>query len=151
MNHCLIQSVIKINPQMRYTKDNQTPIAEMMVGIKGLRNDDPVNDLKVLGWGTIAQEMVDQLKQGDSVVLEGRLRMNSVTRKDGTKEKQAELTASRIHHITKREIGLNENNSEPNQINRKETNENMRQEEASSENSNWNSAPLVPEVDEIPF
>ena len=151
MNHCLIQSVIKINPQMRYTKDNQTPIAEMMVGIKGLRNDDPVNDLKVLGWGTIAQEMVDQLKEGDSVVLEGRLRMNSVTRKDGTKEKQAELTASRINHITKREIGSNENNSEPNQINRKETIENMRQKEASSENSNWNSAPLVPEVDEIPF
>ena len=151
MNHCLIQSVIKINPQMRYTKDNQTPIAEMMVGIKGLRNDDPVNDLKVLGWGTIAQEMVDQLREGDSVVLEGRLRMNSVTRKDGTKEKQAELTASRIHHITKREIGSNEINSEPNQTNRTETNKNMVQKETSSENSNWNSAPLVPEVDEIPF
>ena len=151
MNHCLIQSVIKINPQMRYTKDNQTPIAEMMVGIKGLRNDDPVNDLKVLGWGTIAQEMVDQLREGDSVVLEGRLRMNSVTRKDGTKEKQAELTASRIHHITKIEIGSNEIKSEPNQINRKETNENMGHKGTSSENSNWNSAPLVPEVDEIPF
>ena len=151
MNHCLIQSVIKINPQMRYTKDNQTPIAEMMVGIKGLRNDDPVNDLKVLGWGTIAQEMVDQLKEGDSVVLEGRLRMNSVTRKDGTKEKQAELTASRIHHITKREFDSNEIHSEPNQNDRKEINENMGQKGPSSENSNWNSAPLVPEVDEIPF
>ena len=151
MNHCLIQSVIKTNPQMRYTKDNQTPIAEMMVGIKGLRNDDPVNDLKVLGWGTIAQEMVDQLKEGDSVVLEGRLRMNSVTRKDGTKEKQAELTASRIHHITNREIGSNKNTSDLNQIKRKETNENIGQKETSSENSNWNSAPLVPEVDEIPF
>ena len=151
MNHCLIQSVIKINPQMRYTKDNQTPIAEMMVGIKGLRNDDPVNDLKVLGWGTIAQEMVDQLKEGDSVVIEGRLRMNSVTRKDGTKEKQAELTASRIHPITKREIDSNEISSKTNQGNREETNEDMRQKETISENSNWNSTPLVPEVDEIPF
>ena len=69
MNHCLIQSVIKTNPQMRYTKENQTPIAEMMVGIKGLRNDDPVNDLKVLGWGTIAQEMVDQLTHGKVLPL----------------------------------------------------------------------------------
>ena len=151
MNHCLIQSVIKINPQMRYTKDNQTPIAEMMVGIKGLRNDDPVNDLKVLGWGTIAQEMVDQLKEGDSVVLEGRLRMNSVTRKDGTKEKQAELTASRIHHITKREIDSNEISSDFNQINRKETNEDKEERANNPEKANWNSAPLVPEVDEIPF
>ena len=151
MNHCLIQSVIKINPQMRYTKDNQTPIAEMMVGIKGLRNDDPVNDLKVLGWGTIAQEMIDQLKEGDSVVLEGRLRMNSVTRKDGTKEKQAELTASKIHHITKREIDSNGSSSELNQTNRQEANEDMELKETSSENANWNSSPLVPEVDEIPF
>ena len=150
MNHCLIQSVIKTNPQMRYTKENQTQIAEMMVSIKGLRNDDPVNDLKVLGWGTIAQEMVEQLKEGHSVVLEGRLKMNSVTRKDGTKEKQAELTASRIHHITKREIDSNEINLGQNP-NRKETNENMGEKEISSENSNWNSAPLVPEVDEIPF
>ena len=151
MNHCLIQSVIKTNPQMRYTKDNQIPIAEMTVGIKGLRNDDPINDLKVLGWGNIAQEMIDQLKEGDSVVLEGRLRMNSVTRKDGTKEKQAELTASRVHHISKREIDSNEISSETNQGNREETNEDMRQKETSYENSNWNSTPLVPEVDEIPF
>jgi len=151
MNHCLIQSVIKTNPQMRYTKENQTPIAEMMVGIKGLRNDDPINDLKVLGWGTIAQEMIDQLKEGNNVVLEGRLRMNSVTRKDGTKEKQAELTASRIHHITKREIDSNEISSDFNQINRKETNENKGERANNPEKANWNSAPLVPEVDEIPF
>ena len=151
MNHCLIQSVIKSNPQMRYTKDNQTAIAEMIVGIKGLRNDDPINDLKVFGWGAIAQEMVDQLKEGHSVVIEGRLRMNSVTRNDGTKEKQAELTASRIHHITKIEIDSNETSSESNQINKKETYEDKGQQEANSENSNWNSAPLVPEVDEIPF
>ena len=151
MNHCLIQSVIKTNPQMRYTKENQTPIAEMMVGIKGLRNDDPINDLKVLGWGTIAQEMIDQLKEGNNVVLEGRLRMNSVTRKDGTKEKQAELTASRIHHITKREIDSNEISSDFNQINRKETNEDKGESANNPEKANWNSAPLVPEVDEIPF
>ena len=151
MNHCLIQSVIKTKPQMRYTKDDQIPIAEMMVGIKGLRNDDPVNDLKVLGWGNIAQEMVDQLKEGDSLVLEGRLRMNSVTRSDGTKEKQAELTASKIHHITKREIDSNGSSSELNQTNRQETNEDMELKETSSENANWNSSPLVPEVDEIPF
>ena len=151
MNHCLIQSVIKTNPQMRYTKENQTPIAEMTVGIKGLRNDDPINDLKVLGWGTIAQEMIDQLKEGNNVVLEGRLRMNSVTRKDGTKEKQAELTASRIHHITKREIDSNEISSDFNQINRKETTEDKGERVNNPEKANWNSAPLVPEVDEIPF
>ena len=146
MNHFLIQSVIKSNPQMRYTKENQTPIAEMIVSFKGLRNDDPSSELKVLGWGTIAQEMTENLKEGQKVVLEGRLRMNSVTRKDGTKEKQAELTASRIHLITSVDKQTNINSEKPSQepINKNNFDKNK-------DNSNWNSAPLVPEVDEIPF
>jgi len=146
MNHCLIQSVIKSVPQMRYTKENQTPIAEMIVIFKGLRNDDPFNDLKVVGWGNVAQEMMDSLKEGQNVVLEGRLRMNSVTRKDGTKEKQAELTASRIHHINP----IEPPSSDINEINPPHN----KGDQASNENiekSEWNSAPLVPEVDEIPF
>ena len=141
MNHCLIQAVINSAPEMRYTKENQTPIAEMIVNIKGLRNEDPERELKVLGWGNIAQGMIDELKEGQNIVLEGRLRMNTVTRKDGTKEKQPELTASKIHHISpvdeikpdKKEI-IKPNNNKDN-VN----------------NSSWDSSPLVPEVDEIPF
>ena len=55
MNHCLIQAVINSIPQMRYTKENQTPIAEMIVNFKGLRSEDPTRDLKIIGWGNIAQ------------------------------------------------------------------------------------------------
>ena len=151
MNHCLIQAKVKTEPQMRYTKENQTPIAEMVVEIKGLRSDDPLSELKILGWGTIAQEMVDNLKESQGVVIEGRLRMNNLTRKDGTKEKQAELTASRIHHIT-----LYENNSTKqdvvpiNKASKKPTND-INDDANSLGNESWNSSPLVPEVDEIPF
>ena len=151
MNHCLIQAKVKTEPQMRYTKENQTPIAEMVVEIKGLRGDDPLSELKILGWGTIAQEMVDNLKESQCVVIEGRLRMNNLTRKDGTKEKQAELTASRIHHIT-----LSENNSTKQDVvpinkESKEVNNNSNDELNNLGNESWNSSPLVPEVDEIPF
>ena len=141
MNHCLIQAVINSAPQMRYTKENQTPIAEMVVNFKGLRSEDPIRELKVLGWGNIAQEMIEGLKEGQNIVLEGRLRMNSVTRKDGTKEKQPELTASKIHHITPVEQIKSD---------QKETNKPNDKREASN-NSNWDTSPLVPEVDEIPF
>ena len=150
MNHFLIQSVIKSNPQMRYTKDNQTAIAEMLVTFKGLRNDDPSSDLKVLGWGSIAQEMMDQLKEGQQVVLEGRLKMNSVTRKDGTKEKQAELTASRIHHITSIDNPPNIHSEMPSP-DKSIANEENKNSKNVPDGSSWNSSPLVPEVDEIPF
>ena len=141
MNHCLIQAVINSAPQMRYTKENKTPIAEMVVKFKGLRSEDPMRELKVLGWGNIAQEMIDDLKEGQSIVLEGRLRMNSVTRKDGTKEKQPEITASKIHHIATIENFKSDNKEKDDAIANKET----------TKDASWDSSPLVPEVDEIPF
>ena len=141
MNHCLIQGVISNAPQMRYTKENQTPIAEMIINFKGLRSEDPTRELKILGWGNLAQEMVDELKEGQKIVIEGRLRMNSVTRKDGTKEKQPELTASKVHQIT---------TVENMKTVQKENNITSGKKE-STQSSNWDSSPLVPEVDEIPF
>ena len=149
MNHCLIQAVINSAPQLRYTKDNKTPIAEMTVNFKGLRDDDPSRELKVLGWGTIAQEMVEELTEGQNIVVEGRLRMNSVTRKDGTKEKQSELTASRIHHINP----VEKSTTDKKEKNVSYSNDSNTSEEKSgkTENSQWDSSPLVPEVDEIPF
>tara|TARA_B100000131_G_scaffold308760_1_gene338465 strand:- start:510 stop:962 length:453 start_codon:yes stop_codon:yes gene_type:complete len=150
MNHCLIQSVIKTNPQMRYTKENQTPIAEMIIVFKGLRNEDPLSELKVIGWGSVAQEMVDFLKEGQNIIVEGRLRMNSIERKDGTKEKQAEITASRIHHITPLEKKHTESKDHPSSTETKVSN-NEEIATKGNETSNWNSSPLVPDVDEIPF
>ena len=141
MNHCLIQAVINSAPQMRYTKENQTPIAEMIVYFKGLRSEDPTRELKILGWGNIAQEMIQELKEGQNIVIEGSLRMNTITRKDGTKEKQPELTASKIHQISTVEVIKS---------GQKENNESFKKKE-STKNSSWDSSPLIPEVDEIPF
>ena len=141
MNHCLIQAVINSAPQMRYTKENQTPIAEMIVNFKGLRSEDPARELKIIGWGNIAQEMIEELKEGQNIIIEGRLKMNSVTRKDGTKEKQPELTASKIHHITPVEVIKTDQKENNGSFDKKEK----------MKDSKWDSSPLVPEVDEIPF
>jgi len=113
----------------------------MIVNFKGLRSEDPTRNLKIIGWGNIAQEMVDELKEGQNIVIEGRLKMNSVTRKDGTKEKQPELTASKIHQISPVDFIKSDQEYNNGSVDKKEN----------IKNSNWNSSPLVPEVDEIPF
>ena len=75
--------------------------------------------------------------------------MNSVTRQDGTKEKQTELTASRIHQISPaREI--NTEKDEPN-ISTSNISNSSQEKSGNAETSQWDSSPLVPEVDEIPF
>jgi single-strand DNA-binding protein len=100
VNHCLLEVEVLEAPQVRYTQDNQTPVAEMAVQIEGLRPDDPPGQLKVVGWGNLAQDLQNRVQVGQRLVLEGRLRMNTVTRQDGIKEKRAEFTLARLHPLT---------------------------------------------------
>ena len=86
-------------PQLRYTSDNQVPIAEMLVQFPGPKPEDPPEHLKVIGWGTLAQEIHEKYREGDRVIIEGRLGMNTIDR-DGIKEKRAELTAQKIYSVS---------------------------------------------------
>ena len=97
VNHCLLEVEVIEAPQIRYTQDNQTPIAEMLVRIDGLRPDDPPGQLKVVGWGNLAQDLQNRVHSGQRLVLEGRMRINSIARPDGVREKRAELTLARLH------------------------------------------------------
>lgn len=99
MNSCILMAEIIQAPELRYTSDTQTPIAEMLVQFPGLRPEDPPATLKVVGWGNLAQEIQERYREGDRVVIEGRLGMNTVDRPEGFKEKRAELTAQRIHSL----------------------------------------------------
>lgn len=159
MNHCLLEAEVMEAPQIRYTQDNQTPIAEMTVQIEGLRPDDPPSTLKVVGWGNLAQDLQNRVRAGQRLVLEGRMRMNSVPRADGVREKKAELTLSRLHPLS----GGGAAFAEP------ATTAPVRSSTAPAARATsasrvtpppqppvWNSAPLVPgddlaEDDDIPF
>lgn len=98
MNSCILMAEIVQEPQLRYTPDN-TALAEMIVQFSGIRAEDPPATLKVIGWGNLAQEIQQQYHQGDRVIIEGRLSMNTVDRPEGFKEKRAELTVQRIHSL----------------------------------------------------
>lgn len=99
MNNCILMAEIVQAPQLRYTADNQTPISEFTVKFPGLRENDAPGQMKVVGWGNLAQEIQERYKEGDRVLLEGRLGMNTVERPEGFKEKRAEMTVQRVSPI----------------------------------------------------
>jgi single-strand DNA-binding protein len=100
MNHCTLLAELISDPQLRYTQDNQTPIAEFTVAFPGLRSEDAPQQMKVVGWGNLAQDLQTQYRTGDRVLLEGRLSINTLDRPEGFKEKQVEMTAQRVHSIS---------------------------------------------------
>ncbi|UZQ54963.1 single-stranded DNA-binding protein [Trichothermofontia sichuanensis B231] len=99
MNHCVLMAEIIRSPQLRYTPDTQIPVTEMLVQFAGLRAEDPPATLKVVAWRNLAQEVQERYQEGDQVILEGRLGMNTV-QLEGFKEKRAEMTLQRIHPVS---------------------------------------------------
>ncbi|MGK7890881.1 MAG: single-stranded DNA-binding protein [Leptolyngbyaceae cyanobacterium] len=113
MNNCVLMVEVTEAPQLRYTSDTQTPIAEMVVQFDAIREGDPPASLKVVGWNTLAQDMQAKYQQGDRLIIEGRLNMNSFDTPHGYKEKKAELTAQRIHQLGGGERIVGTSSSDP--------------------------------------
>ena len=145
MNHCMLEVLVKKAPTVRFTQDNKTPLAEIEVEFDNLRADDPPCTIKVVGGGKLAEELQNTVQVNSKLVIEGRLRMNTVPRQDGTKEKQAEFTLSRIHPFS--------SNTAVSSIPPK-TQSNLKSDNTNSVNNEgvrWDSSPLVPDTEDIPF
>ena len=148
MNHCVLEVEVIDAPTIRYTQDNQTPISEMTVRFDALRDGDPPGELKVVGWGNLAQELQSKVQVGQRLMLEGRLRMNTVPRQDGMKEKRAEFTLARMHPVGGSGGGAAAPSTPTNKAAAPSAPAPVK---AEPEAANWNAAPLVPDTDEIPF
>lgn len=99
MNSCILMAEIAQNPELRSTPDNQMEIAEMFVQFVNGKPENPPALIKVVGWNNLAREIKEKYRQGDRVVIEGRLEMNTIDKPEGYKEKRAQLVASRIHAV----------------------------------------------------
>ena len=96
MNQAILMAEVLQPPQTRYTPD-QTAIAETLVQYPGLRPEDPAGTLKIVGWGNMADAVQQQCQPGQWFIFEGRLRMNTIERPEGFKEKVVELNVSKIY------------------------------------------------------
>lgn len=97
MNSCILMAQIVQEPQLRFTAD-QMAICEMLVEFAERGSQETPSQLKVVGWGNLAQEIQKSYHQGDRVIIEGRLTMSSV-QVEGYKEKRAELTVQKIYPL----------------------------------------------------
>jgi single-stranded DNA-binding protein len=99
MNSCILMVQVVKDPELRYTPE-ELALAETIVQFEALRAEEPPATLKMIAWGNLAKEVQERYHEGDRLIVEGRLQMNTIERRsDGVKEKHAELVASRIHPL----------------------------------------------------
>ena len=141
----MLEVLVKNAPKVRFTQDNKTPLAEIEAELESLRADAPPSTIKVIGWGKLAEELQNKVQANSKLVIEGRLRMNTVPRQDGTKEKRAEFTLSRIHSFSTNTAVSSISSNPPS------NNKNDSATSSNNEGVKWDSSPLIPDTDEIPF
>ncbi|MBR8831884.1 MAG: Single-stranded DNA-binding protein [Chroococcopsis gigantea SAG 12.99] len=100
MNNCILSGKIIRRPELRYTQDNQTPYAQMVIEFDALRNEDNPGTMKAVAWGNLAKEVAEHYGENDRVIVEGRLSMMKIDRPEGFKETRPELVISHIYQVS---------------------------------------------------
>jgi single-stranded DNA-binding protein len=90
----------------------------MIVEFPNLGTDNKPAVLKVVAWRDLAQQVSQQYHEGDLIIIEGRLGMNTIERPEGFKEKRAELTVSKIYPVGPEAMSQDENQTSTTSTNR---------------------------------
>lgn len=96
MNNIVLLAKLEYSPELRHTPDGKE-VSEVIVSFRG---KDTVHTLKAIAWGNTATLFHQELKQNDTVVLDGSIQMNTVERPEGFKEKRAEMVISKFEKIS---------------------------------------------------
>jgi len=106
VNEVRIAGRLGQDPEVRSVGKDQT-VANLSVAINRKYKDDKgewqekVDFVKVAAWGKTAEFAKEQLKKGSPVLVEGRLRENTWTTKEGEKRHSLQIEATKIQSLTK--------------------------------------------------
>ena len=82
-------------PEKRFTSNN-VPITAFTINI----NPDDETLIRVIAFGNLADSMVNSIRKGDVVVVEGRLQNNTVKDEAGNEKRIVEIDASSFEKIS---------------------------------------------------
>lgn len=103
-NKIIVVGNLGRDPELRYTPQG-TPVCSFTVATNEKRKDragemqDITTWFRVTLWGRQAETASQYLTKGRPVYIEGRLRLEEYTDKDGNRRQSLEVNASDIHFI----------------------------------------------------
>jgi len=106
VNEVRIAGRLGQDPEVRSFGKDQT-VANLSIAVNRRYKDEKgewqekVDFVKVAAWGKTAEFSRDQLKKGSPVLVEGRLRENTWTTKEGEKRRSLQIEATKIQALSK--------------------------------------------------
>src|SRR5262245_29922454 len=107
-NKIVIVGYLGRDPQLRYTPQG-TAVCDFSVATTEKRKDragellDVTTWFRVTAWGRQAEVANEYLTKGRQVYIEGRLRLESFTDRDGNPRSSLEVNATELHFLGRRD------------------------------------------------
>ncbi len=99
MNAIALMGTLQSEPELRHTQDGLARFSAM-IGFSAGRAEEADYQVRIVAFGTLAEEIHKNFHHGDGILVEGRLQSETRTKPDGTKEKVTEVIARRVHSAT---------------------------------------------------
>ncbi|MGE0101010.1 MAG: single-stranded DNA-binding protein [Blastocatellales bacterium] len=109
-NKIIIVGYLGRDPEMRYTPQG-TAVCNFSIATTEKRRDkagdnqDVTTWFRVNAWNKLAELANQYLSKGKQVYVEGRLRQDEYTDRDGNRRQTLEVTATEIHFLSPRDGG----------------------------------------------
>ena len=117
MNKVFLAGNLTRDPELRYTSGG-APVADIDIAVNRTyltKSGEPKQEVcyvRVVIWGKQAELCKNNLGKGGSVLVEGRLQLDTWETKEGEKRKQLKVHAERIQFLS-RITGKSQDDSKP--------------------------------------
>lgn len=120
MNQSTLMGRLTSDPVLKKVKikDEERSVANVTIAVPRLGNREKADFIDVEVWGKQAENLVEQNKKGNRLLVQGSLKTDLVEKADGTKAKKYSLVAEHIDYLDRnKNINKEVNNEVDNALN----------------------------------
>jgi single-strand DNA-binding protein len=108
MNKVALVGRLTKDPEVRYTANNQTPVAKFTIAVNRMfkKEGQPDADfIPIVVWGKPAENCGKYIGKGRLVAISGRIQTRSWDDQEGKRHFATEVTADEVHFLDKAKDG----------------------------------------------
>lgn len=100
MNEVVLIGRLATTPEVAYTPQNQKAYCRFTLAVNRIRKEDPADFIRIIVWGTQAENCARYLSKGRLAAIQGRITTGSYFNKNQEKVYTTEVTANHVEFLT---------------------------------------------------
>ena len=100
-NRVVLAGNLTQDPELRFTQQG-VPVASLSIAVNRVRSkSEAVDFFNVSAWRELGERVANYKKQGDPVLIEGRLQYRTWQTPDGTKRSAVDMVADNVQFLSR--------------------------------------------------